>query len=495
MNNRFAEYKELLSVLPRNNIKNSKVYYEKAIKIREEALEYKEKLLLEINKRVKKIESKEEISNKYEEELKKYKENTRILNEYNSCYEKSYLDIILKNISKYYKNNLYKVNYDIYLALKAFKTVGVELSASDFIFGKEGNEYMMVFFEENDINSDKLKESFNKLYWKSPDFILYICINFKHLYYKNIKKFSKYYSSKKQEIYDGEIDGYIKEYKEKVREKDEYINNNTRLIQENFINEVYDIKDFSDVKISSLKKDLIIDENYKDDENFINLGYTLNEYQNFIKYKYIFDEAIRIFKEKIGKKEVKNSLRKISKKEKKIYKLNRKINFNKKFKKNNTSQKHYIKINELLSELNEDYSFLEDIRFKDTIVTKLSESSTYLDALTIVNSYKNSLVNIIKEKDDDTLTLEKLNEVEDFVYNPYNTIINNVLLLEEKDILEIILDKYKLMNIKIEEDNIKTNLESFIKVIETINIYNSLKSNNIFYEDLLFLVEAKKYKE
>ncbi len=490
MNNKLEEYKELLSVLPRNNIKNSKKYYDKALGIKNEVVKYKEKLIEEIALRVSKIEA-ASVDEDYDEKLKTYKENLRIVNDYNDCYEKSYLDIILKNISKYYDKNLYKVNYDIYLAKKTFKNIGIDLSSEDFIFGKESHEYMKVFFEENDINSPRLKEIFDNLYWKSPNFILYICINFKHLYYKNIKKFRDYYQAKKTELYNGDSNQYIKDYYSFQKKHNEYINNSPFIIQNKFIDEKLDIKEFSNIKIDNLKKDLIIDEFYKDEENFINLEYTLKEYRYYIRYKYIVEEMIKIFKEGIGKKEIKNLLKSINKKEKKIISFNSKATHRGFFRKDN-SHKYYIKINAILDELNLDYIKLEDLRFKKVIANNITDSSSYLDLLKIVNAFKNSLVNIIKKSNEEKLTSDELSEIEDFIYSPYNTIVNNLLILEEKDVLDVILDKYKLMNINLNEDTLKDNLDGFIKTVETINISNYIKNNNMEYDDLLFLVEAKK---
>lgn len=495
MRNKIEEYRELLSVLPRNNIKNSKKYYEIAQDIKKEILEYREKLIEEIKIRASDIEYKDLSVNNYEEELKTYKSNIRILNDYNDFYEKSYLDIVLKNISKYYKNNLFKVNYDIYLALKVFKTVGIDLKSDDFIFGRESNEYMKVYFEENDINSVKLKESFDKLYWKSPDFILYICINLKYLYQKNYKVFKKFYTEQRIKLFPERLEVYVNEYKDKQKKYNIFLENNIELIQKKFIDEELDIKYFSANNIEKIKKELIIDPQYiyQEDENFKNLEYTLKEYRNYFKNKYIIEEVIKFYKEKIGKNELNNIIKSINKKEKKIISINKKIAFHTKFRgKGFNPEKYYIKINEILNELTEDYTKLEDLRFKDTLNRVLDDNSSYLDVLNIANSYKNALVNIIKEKEEDTVTIEKLEEIESFIYSPYNTIINNIMILEERNLAEIIIDKYKLMNIKIEEENLNGGLDNFITVIEAINIYNTMKMNNIYYDDLKFLVSAKK---
>ena len=51
MNKRLEQYKELLQVLPRNNVKNSRAYLKKATLMKQAATEYKNELLLDIQKR------------------------------------------------------------------------------------------------------------------------------------------------------------------------------------------------------------------------------------------------------------------------------------------------------------------------------------------------------------------------------------------------------------------------------------------------------------
>ena len=51
MNKRIENYKELLEVLPRNNIKNAKAYVKKALLMKQAALEYKKELLNVIHNR------------------------------------------------------------------------------------------------------------------------------------------------------------------------------------------------------------------------------------------------------------------------------------------------------------------------------------------------------------------------------------------------------------------------------------------------------------
>ena len=50
-----------------------------------------------------------------------------------------------------------------------------------------------------------------------------------------------------------------------------------------------------------------------------------------------------------------------------------------------------------------------------------------------------------------------ISNLDDFLKNPYNTIINNLTILEEKDVAIIIKDRYKLLNFMIEKEDISLN--------------------------------------
>lgn len=115
------DFKELLNVLPRNNVKNSRVYYKKAVTMKEEASRFKQSLLKEISKRYKQLiitdESEDLIS--IRDKVLDTKKNLYLLNEYNDSYEKSSLDLLLYRIKKFYKNDLNRVNEELYQVLSS----------------------------------------------------------------------------------------------------------------------------------------------------------------------------------------------------------------------------------------------------------------------------------------------------------------------------------------------------------------------------------------
>ena len=102
---------------------------------------------------------------------------------------------------------------------------------------------------------------------------------------------------------------------------------------------------------------------------------------------------------------------------------------------------------------------------------------------------------MIKYKKDITqeemdMEIENLRE---FLNSPYNTIINNITIAEEKDIAIIIKDRYKLLNFVVEKEDFEAgNIENLISTIKDIQIFNNLKKANLKVEDIEEIIKMKK---
>ena len=193
--------KEVLAALPRNNNKNNKLYKAKVEEILKEYQVDKEVVEGEITKRRNRYLSLEDDPNidKLTKNIELLLPQIPLLNKYNSSYEKSNLDIILYELGHFYKTDLDKVNKDINRALEVFSLVGIPLSIEDFNFSYYSGNYMKRFLS-NEVNDDILKKDFEEIYWKCPDIITHITLNFKYLYYKNKKKFDLYYDHLVKEL-------------------------------------------------------------------------------------------------------------------------------------------------------------------------------------------------------------------------------------------------------------------------------------------------------
>ena len=277
-----------------------------------------------------------------------------------------------------------------------------------------------------------------------------------------------------------------------------------RLIQEKFLSGKLNIKNFTEEKISAdisklLPKD-IAEEVYTNEEIKNNINKFLNslyEYQNYMKFKYILDDIKQYYKEKDNyKKSYITTKKEIQKLENKLQKLNKKASRLGFFgiKKREYKQTSEIKV--LIHEIKEKYRELDINKFYNKIYTELNESSTIYDVLNLANSYYVYLTScIIKEFKNiqpDEIAQE-IKSLDNFLNNPYNTIINHTLITDEDDLSIIIKDRYKLLKFTVEKEDLGTNnISSLISKLENIQMAINMKKANIKVEDIEQLCEIKK---
>ena len=199
--NNINTHKEVLNALPKNNEKNIKAYKNK---VSELLILYKQDLtsiIEEIDKRSKHYLSlgKDEKIDSINTELTSLLTMLSITNKYNSSYEKSGLDKILYQLGHYYTINLDLVNNNILKAIDIFKNVELNITAKDFNYSYYTKKYikkLLSLDNQKATYNEELKQTFEDIYWKCPDIINHITINFKYLYYFYQKKFDIYYKNK-----------------------------------------------------------------------------------------------------------------------------------------------------------------------------------------------------------------------------------------------------------------------------------------------------------
>lgn len=159
---------ENLDILPKNNKKNINIYIKKLEELKKEAEEYQEKIIREMEKRLKKATSVEK-NPEIDVSLQKITNNEGVLyllNDIDTSYEKMDLDRAMFNLKHYYKKNLEIVNETILYCIKKFEEVGIELELSDFDYSEYVQQYLNVFFyemEEENINSNRIKSKFEEI--------------------------------------------------------------------------------------------------------------------------------------------------------------------------------------------------------------------------------------------------------------------------------------------------------------------------------------------
>lgn len=473
---------EVLSVLPKNNEKNTISYISEANKIYANFNNIKIQLEEEISQRSKAIEN---IVRDDEPPVYNFDELINkiwLLSEINTPYEKLDLDVMLYNLSKYYKINLKEVNQNILNAIAVFKKVGIELKEKDFFYDEHQREYMREILLSNENSLEDLKSSFESLYWKNPNIISHIQFNFRSLYNKNKKIFDKYIKSYVKETKQTSLD-IIKEYKDIKISNDLELDKNSKRFLNKFIDGSLDIKDYSKENVTKLLKELCNCEIETENRILFNLNESLKEYKIYLKYSNIINSIKEELKAK-GKEKPNSSkkLKEISKLEKKLSKLN---------------NKKVLEIEETTEKIKTLYSEFDEIYYKENLYKNLNQDSKILDAINFLISYYGYFIKLSK-KEKPEISIDELDrnleELRKFVLSPYNNVINNLNILGDYNVPMIIMDKYKLYNINITLESLgELSLEDLIKKTETIcNYYKINNLNNLNMDKISDYIKLKK---
>ena len=481
--------KEILSTMPKNNEKNIKKYREKLEELQKEYEEYKNGITKILKQRYEKettIEESNKIQN-LDNRLKTITGTWYLLDENKTSYEKMELDKIIYKIGKYYKNNLENINNQIAECIKKFHSVGINLELKDFDYCIYVNQYMKIFLEEIEngtFPSEKLKEEFEKIYWKCPDIIVHIELNIRNIYLKKEAQIDKYFEKEKKEILEKWNKNPEEIFKTYLRIKDEQIkeiSEDKKIILDQFLSGKLNIKNYTQNKINSelakiLPEEVIknIDENQEEIEtNILKFLNSLYEYKNYMNFKFIIDDIKKYYKDKENYKKVyTDTKKKIEVAEKKLRKLNKKADNKGIFGTKKQNEKQSNEQKQLILQLKDLYKELDLNKFYNKIYTNLTDDSKIYEALSLANSYYVYLADCII-RNNKTITQEEIDEMinmlDEFLKNPYNTIINNLTILDEKDVAIIIKDRYKLLNFIIEKEDIGlNNIDNLISTLETI---------------------------
>ena len=216
-----------------------------------------------------------------------------------------------------------------------------------------------------------------------------------------------------------------------------------------------------------------------------------------MQFEFIINDIKKHYKEKENYKKIyDNTKKEIEKLEKNLKKLNKKVTRKGLFRVKNVSYKQTPEIKETIQKIKEKYKQLDKNKFYNKIYTELNNNSTLYDALNLANSYYVYLTSCIIENFENITQEEideKIRKLHKYIDNPFNTIINNTNLLDDKDLALIIKDRYKLLNFKIEKEDFESsNLKSYIDNLKNIKTSIILKNAKLNIEDIEQLCEIKK---
>ncbi len=502
--------KYVLENMPRNNKKNISIYIEKLDELiaaySEIKKEYLDKIVAE-NKRILDIPESNRIE-EIEKQIEGYELIFNSIDDIKGSYEKMELDKDIYRLGKFYREDLEEINLNISNCISKFKRVGIDLTEQDFTYSYLAHDYMVVFLEEyarGNVNSPIVKEQFERTFWKCPDLMIHIKVNFLYLYYKYQPKIDKYFERVKTST-EANLNFPVQElrklYVEKNAELEQLQINDKAAIINKFYEGEYSVKDFEDDKIQSYYETMLKPEVAKadlDEEfnlNIIKFIDSLKEFKNYTKYKYIIDDFKQKYNDRMNHKTDSAQIKKeIAGKEKQIQKLGN--NFNKKIlfgkKKQEQKKADFLKI---MNELKDDYKRLYMATIYDSILKNVNEDFTLYDVFKFMLCFNNYIVEIIllnNPEIDVSETDRCIKEIKDFIKNPYNTIIKNLTITDEKDVAIIISDRYKLSKFKINKEDITVdNADNIIAVLNKIVVRHIMDKQGIKLNEMQFLVDSKK---
>ena len=502
--------KEILETMPKNNARGLKAYISKLQENLSIVQEEQAALEDEIKKRYKKIRG-PKISDELKNMMQRLENSEGVLyllNEMDTSYEKMNLDKALFNLNHYYSKNLEMVNDTILYCIKKFEEVGVKLELKDFNYSEYVKEYLKVFFaemEKGTINSNKTKNKFDEIYWKCPNLIIHIVLNIKYLYLRKEKEIDKYFKNQKTNLIKNfTAKDIIERTFELSRQVDEYISNSKEIITNKLLDGELNIKDYSEKNITDCylkfidEDDLNLNNEEKINETDKGLDKLLNslcEYKMYLESKFIVDDIVKIYNEKEKYKNAyANTLKEINKKEKKRISLNSKLEKNGLF--NKSKDKIRNERDLIIDELTKLHKDLEQNKVYNTILEKLDDNSNIKEALMLANSFYRYTFLCICEKFkgiEENDIEEKIQNLEAFINYPYCTIINNIKMTENKEIWMIIKDRYKLLNINIEKEDLELdNIDPLINTIKVIMQAHNIRKNKIDLNKIECGIEFKK---
>ena len=451
-------------------------------------------------------------------------ENIKVLlNPINTYFEKMNFDDLFYQISNYKDFNFVSLNKIISEFINKFELVNIRLTKDDFDYTFYVNEFMTSFLETRSLKSknyDHITEIFEKIYWENPDLIFHIELNFRKLIKKHERKFINYIKGlqdEKTKLFNYNYQTVINKLKDLYTKlEDEGKENITDIINLSKngtidVNHFFEDSKVRNTAYTSLMLDSLNIENEKALSKFYDslekLKINVEEYSNYVKYaplildfkkKYLSKKLEDINKNELSKK-LKELESSISKEERNLNKINKKIMRSKgKVFRPKESELKALKFESLkiAKKLYEMYQNLTKEYFNSKVYEVLNNSFSIKDFLNLYYSFDYYKKEAIKESYDietHNQLMEYSDDFDIFAMNPNNVIVCSVMSFDEVSISKVIMNKYRLLNININEENLYP--ENVPELIERINLLlriKALEESKLDVEKLWFMVQVDK---
>ena len=383
--------------------------------------------------------------------------------------------------------------------IKRMQEIGVSLTYHDFNYTMFTEYYMKAFFENN--SSEKMKVTFDSIYFACPDIKLQLKMNLEHLLRVHRKELDLYvdnYRSEKFKEFDVTSSNVIDKYvniREEVGNKiavDEYYNSIVFLDGKKKISDYLPDaparnKNYDLFAVNGSYNDLSDDEKTNYNEATMNLYLTLNELKKYYRYEFLIKDLVERYKDKAIIKNTYNAkLKEIDKEEKTrlgLYKEYLKANGIGFLAKKNEEkiQVSKLKMNEQVRKLHTLYEELRDLEITYKL-SNVSESASIYDLfLIILESFPFLEKCFLDNENIQEKTLEE--NVEDFlrfVYNPNNNFLRKINVFAEYNVTEVVAEKYRLLGLKLASSDIALDtIDATLDSVRFINLVQNVGRSNI----------------
>lgn len=521
--------KEQISALPLRTKTNKKKYNETLDTIMKKYNGYKDCVYKYLSVKAKtliKFSDKEENSelNARIQELKYVQD---ILNPYNTYVEKFGFDSLLYQLSCFNNLNFKSLNIIINEFLNRFEKAGIVLTVDNFDYTVYVKQYMEAFLEirkEEQKDYSKISKVFEEIYWSNPELIQHIDLNFRKLLRKYSSQFKLYLNNLvKVEKSKLNFNNYEDCCNKLVSAMIEYNSKNLENIYDIVklsIDGSIDIEHYNPenknriAAFGSLLGDKF-DLSNKDKVNRLcgdlnKLKSNLLEYSKYITFKALIDDFKDQFKEftdSKGNKGKADELRvlesKIIKAEAELDRMNKMIVSGKKslFTTLNKVDIKNLKIDSVLkaNSIYQLYKDYENEYYKSKLKNAIFNNMSAQDVLMLLSSFdyfkKISIQKVYEPESYDEL-IKICEEFNLFARNPLNSIMEGILIFGDFDIARIISTKYRLSDIKLDEDSLnEDNLKSLINKINIIVRSFIIDDSDISIEKIRFVTKVNKYEK
>ena len=493
-------------------ILNQKKEYSEYLKIIHEILNKRKDDMIP-NTDLEIIESKKNEIEKYHKIIR-YSENERKTED-----KLGYLPIILRIQDKDHIDLEY-INIRLNEIIKHLEKHGIKVTEQDFLYTMFTKRYMEVFFNSR-TNPDFLKimkEEFESLYWECPNIITHLRLSLEELLKKYQKELNIYCINKQTELLnevdnqdiiklcittkeqikmlkDGDLKTIIESFLNKERAINDYLNEST--IRRNLYNDFIVNGDF-EILSDSDKKEFY--------DNIWSLDDVLTELKGYYKFEDIIVNILEKYKTKDSFKGVLSTkLKEIEKQEKEREKINKQYDkilkpklFSSKKKRNGIGNALKNQINQIINQISIGKEELIECEMNDKILKCLNDDSTLLDVLVLLSSNTAYLKWIIAKNNSDLSNddiFKIIDEFFDYCYSNHE-LLKKITILSDVDIEDIIYDKYRLLNIKLDKEILnKDNIENLIAKLNTFRVINNVEMSNISFDEIKMMCEIGDLKD